>query len=50
MNGFLDRHQLSKLNKHHGVYLNSPITPKETEAVIKSPSQKNKAQGQMILV
>jgi hypothetical protein len=36
MDNFLDRYQESKLNKDQINYLNSPITPKEIEAVIKS--------------
>jgi hypothetical protein len=35
MDDFLDRYQLPKLNQEQVNYLNSPITPKETEAIIK---------------
>jgi hypothetical protein len=35
MGNFLDRNQVSKLNQKK--HLNSPITPKEIEAVIKIP-------------
>jgi hypothetical protein len=35
MNNFLDRYQLPKLNQDQGSYLNTPITTKEIEAVIK---------------
>jgi hypothetical protein len=34
MDIFLDRYQIPKLNQDH--HLNSPITPKEVESVIKS--------------
>jgi hypothetical protein len=36
MDNFLDRHQIPKLNQDEINPLNSPITPKEIEAVIKS--------------
>jgi dsDNA-specific endonuclease/ATPase MutS2 len=36
MDNFLDRHQIPKLNQDQINHLNSPITPKEIEAVIKS--------------
>ena len=41
MDDFLNRYQLSKLNQDQINYLNSPITPKEIEAVIKSLPSKN---------
>jgi hypothetical protein len=41
MNNFLDRYQLPKLNQDQINDLNSPISPKEIEAVINSlPSKK----------
>jgi hypothetical protein len=36
MDNFIDRYQIPKLNQDQKNYLNSPITPKEIEAVIKS--------------
>jgi hypothetical protein len=39
MDNFLDRHQVAKLNQDQINHLNCPITPKEIEAIIKSPSQ-----------
>jgi hypothetical protein len=33
MNNFLDRYQIPKLNQDKINHLNSPITPKEIEAV-----------------
>jgi hypothetical protein len=40
---FLDRYKLPKLNQDKVNYLNSPITLKETEAVIKSlPTKKSR--------
>jgi hypothetical protein len=36
MGNFLKRYQVPKLNQHQINHLNSPITPKEIEAVIKS--------------
>jgi hypothetical protein len=40
MDNFLERHQVPKLNQIN--HLNSPITPKEIEAVIKSlPTKKS---------
>jgi hypothetical protein len=36
MDNFLDRYQIPKLNQGQINHLNSPITPKEIEAVIKS--------------
>jgi hypothetical protein len=41
MDNFLNRHQVPKLNQDQISHLNSPITPKEIEAVIKSLSTKN---------
>jgi hypothetical protein len=49
MNAFLDKCHLPKLNQYQVKYLNSPITPREIEAVIKSLNQKQKAQGQVVL-
>jgi hypothetical protein len=41
MDDFLDRYQVTKLNQGQIIHLNSPITPKEIEAVIKSlPTKK----------
>jgi hypothetical protein len=42
MENFLDRYQISKLNQDQISHLNSSITPKETETVIKSLPTKNK--------
>jgi hypothetical protein len=36
MDDFLNRYQVPKLSQDHIYYLNSPITHKEIEAVIKS--------------
>jgi hypothetical protein len=36
MDGFLDRYKIPKLNQDQINYLNCPITPKETEAAIKT--------------
>jgi hypothetical protein len=36
MGGFLDRYQVPRLNQEQRNHLNSPIGPKEKEAVIKS--------------
>ena len=47
MDNFLDRYQIPKLNQDQINHLNSPITPKEIEAVIKT-FQPIVAQGQMI--
>ena len=47
---FLDRYYIPKLNQDQVNYLNSSITPKQIEAVIKKTSQAKKAQGQMALV
>jgi hypothetical protein len=42
MDNFLDRYQIPKLNREQVNYLNSPITPKEIEAVIQSlPTKKS---------
>jgi hypothetical protein len=41
MDNFLDRYQIPKLNQDQINHLNSPITPKQIEAVIKSlPTKK----------
>jgi hypothetical protein len=37
MDDFLDRYHISKLNKDQVNYLNTPITHKEIEIVIKKP-------------
>ena len=53
MDNFLDRYQVPKLNQDQINDLNSPISPKEIEAVtnrLPTPSQKIKAQDQMGLV
>jgi hypothetical protein len=42
MDNFLDRHQVPKLNQDQINDLNSPISPKEIEAVINSLSTKKK--------
>jgi hypothetical protein len=49
MDKFLDRYQIPKLNQDQVNDLNSPISPKEIEAVINSLPAK-KAQDQMGLV
>jgi hypothetical protein len=49
MDKFLDRYQVPKLNQDQVNDLNSPISPKEIEAVINSLPT-NKAQDQMGLV
>jgi hypothetical protein len=49
MDKFLDRYQVPKLNQDQVNDLNSPISPKEIEAVINSLPTK-KAQDQMGLV
>ena len=42
MDNFLDRYQVTKLNQDQINHQNSPITPKEIEAVIKSlPTKKS---------
>ena len=42
MDNFLDRYQIPKLNQDQINDINSPITPKEIEAVIKSlPTKKS---------
>jgi hypothetical protein len=40
MDKFLDRYQVPKLNRDHVNDLNSPISPKEMEAVFNSLSNK----------
>jgi hypothetical protein len=40
MDNFLERYQIPKLNQDQINHLNSPITPKEVEAVIKSLTTK----------
>ena len=49
MEKFLDRYQVPKLNQDQVNDINSPISPKEIEAVINSLPTK-KAQDQMGLV
>jgi len=49
MDNFLDRYQVKKFNQDEVNHLNSPITPKEIEAVIKRLPPK-KVQDQMGLV
>jgi hypothetical protein len=41
MDNFLDRFQAPQLYQNQVNHLNSPITLKEIEAVIKSPNQKS---------
>jgi hypothetical protein len=36
MDNFLDRYQITKLNQDQINHLNSPITPKDIEAIIKN--------------
>jgi hypothetical protein len=51
MGDFLDRCHVSKLNQDQVNYLNSPITPKQIEVVIKNlPPTPPKKQGQMVLM
>ena len=50
MHNFLDRHNVPKLNQDHINDLNSPIFPKEIEAVMNSLPTQKKAQDQMGLV
>ena len=52
MNNFLDRYEIPNLNQDQINYLNSPITPKEIAAVIKTLSSlpTKKAQDQMDVV
>ena len=49
MDNYLNRYQVSKLNQDQINHVNSPITPKEIEAMDKI-SQPKKAQDQMGLV
>jgi hypothetical protein len=42
MDNFLDRYEIPKLNQDKINHVNSPIIPKETEAVIKNLSTKKK--------
>jgi hypothetical protein len=47
MDDFLHRYYLAKLNQDQG-YLNSPITPKKTKAIIKyfpNKTKQNKQKG-----
>jgi hypothetical protein len=50
MDKFLSRYHVAKLSKDQVNGLNSPISPKEIEAVINSLPTKKKAQDQMGLV
>jgi hypothetical protein len=50
MDNFLDRYQVPQLIQHQINDLNSPISPKEIQAVINSLQTKKKAQDQMGLV
>jgi hypothetical protein len=52
MNNFPDRYYVPKLNHDWITHLNSPKTPKETEAVSKysQPKKKKKSQDQMHLL
>jgi hypothetical protein len=50
MDKFLDRYQVQKLNQDQVKDLNSPISPKEIEAVINTLPNKKKAQDQIGLV
>jgi hypothetical protein len=43
MDNFLEWYQIPKLNQDYINHLNSPITPKEIEAVIKSVTTKGKS-------
>jgi hypothetical protein len=45
MGNFLDRYQIPKLNQDQINQLNSPITPKDIEAVIKVSQAKKKNPG-----
>jgi hypothetical protein len=47
---FLDRCPIPKLNQEHINYLYRPISPKETEEVIKNLPPTTKSQGKMVLV
>ena len=50
MDNFPDRYQVPKLNQDQIKDMNSPIFPKEIEAVINSlPTKKKKSQDQMHL-
>jgi hypothetical protein len=42
MDGFLDRYHITKFNQGQINYLNTPMTPKEIEAIIKSLETKKK--------
>jgi hypothetical protein len=50
MDNFLDRYQVPKLNQDQIYNVNSPISPKEIEAVINSLPTKKIAQDQMGLM
>jgi hypothetical protein len=50
MDNFLDRYQIPKLNQDQINDLNSPISPKEIEALINSlPTKKKKKKGQDLM-
>ena len=50
MDNFLERYQVPKLNQDQINNLNSPISPKEIEAVINALPTKKKIQNQMGIV
>ena len=50
MDNFLDTYNVSELKQDQMNHLNSPITPKEIEAVINSIPTKKRAKNQMGLV
>jgi hypothetical protein len=50
MDDFIDKYYRTKLNQDQTYCLNSLLTPKELEAVIKKISQLTKAQDQIALV
>jgi hypothetical protein len=50
MDKFLDRYQVPQLNQDQVNDINSPISPKEIEAVINSLPTKKQSQDQMGLV
>ena len=48
MDEFLDRHQVTKLNQDQINDLNSPVSPKEIEAVINSLPTKKKSRTRWV--
>ena len=50
MDNSLDRYQITKLNQDQINHLNSPITPKDIEAIIKNLPTTKKNKEQMGLV